>query len=85
MVDIGHVPTFGVHGNCRPERCSYTVLPIISDHIDSETTVWSDMWAAYNGVGTLPGVLRHETVNHSMQFFTGVHTNAIETYWNRYP
>ena len=45
------------------------------------------MWAANNGVSALPGVASHETVSHSIQFInpvSGVHTNTIESYWNRY-
>ena len=34
------------------------------------------MWAAYNGVGVLPGVLRNDTVNHSIQFINPVTAGA---------
>ena len=47
--------------------------------------VYSDEWHAYNQVGSIPG-LDHRTVNHSLFFVnpvTGVHTQTIESYWNR--
>jgi len=85
MVDISHVPALG-YMKIVDQRDAATLLPIISNHIVPGTTVWSDMWAAYNSIATLPGVSAHETVNHSIQFVnpaTGVHTNTIEAYWNR--
>ena len=75
MVDAGHIPALG-YMEVVDQRDASTLLPIIRDHILPGTTIWSDMWAAYNRVSTLPGVSDHETVNHS--------TNAIEAYWNRY-
>ena len=86
MVDAGHIPALG-YMEVVDQRDASTLLPIIRDHILPGTTIWSDMWAAYNRVSTLPGVSDHETVNHSIQFVnprSGVHTNAIEAYWNRY-
>ena len=46
---------------------------------------YSDQWAAYNRVGNIVG-LEHHTVNHTLHFVdpvTGVHTQNIESYWNR--
>lgn len=85
MVDASHIPSLG-YMEIVDQRDAATLLPIIRDHVQPGTTIWSDMWAAYNGVSTLPGVTSHETVNHSIQFVNpvnGVHTNAIESYWNR--
>ena len=66
-------------------RDAATLLPIIQAHVQPGTVIWSDSWAAYNGVAQLPGIQNHSTVNHSMEFTTptGVHTNHIESYWNR--
>ena len=86
MVDTGHIPALG-YMEVVDQRDASTLLPIIRNHILPGTIIWSDMWAAYNGVSALPGVSSHETVNHSIQFVnprSGAHTNAIEAYWNRY-
>ena len=69
-----------------PRGDATTLLPIINRHIAPGTTVWSDQWAAYNSVASLSNVNRHTTVNHSIEFVntvTGVHTQNIESYWNR--
>ena len=85
MVDVTYIPAIG-YMEIVDQRDAATLLPIIQQHINPGTTVWSDMWAAYNGVAALPGVAAHQTVNHSIQFLnpvTGTHTNTIESYWNR--
>ena len=68
-----------------PRRDAATLLPIIQQHVVNGTTVWSDEWAAYNNVATLPNVVNHDTVNHSVEFVapSGVHTQNIESYWDR--
>ena len=68
------------------KRDAATLLPIISSHVADGTIIFSDQWAAYNHVRGLPNVSAHETVNHSVNFvdpMTGVHTQNIESYWNR--
>ena len=81
MVDTSHTPALGVM-EVVPRRDAATLLPIIVQHVKPGTEVWSDEWAAYNGVSTLPGVSAHRTVNHSLHFkdpVTGVHTEHIGT------
>jgi len=41
--------------------------------------VLSDEWAAYSNVSSLPNMSQHDTVNPN----TGVHTQNVESYWNR--
>ena len=86
MVDTSQVPALG-YMEIVDQRDAATLLPIIRDHVLPGTTIWSDMWAAYNGIRALPGVAGHDRVNHSIQFVnpvSGAHTNMIESYWHRY-
>jgi transposase-like protein len=66
-----------------PRRDALTLIPVIQRMVLPGTTIWSDEWAAYNG---LPGVgYPHQTVNHSQRFVdpvTGCQTNNIEARWN---
>ncbi|XP_065650302.1 uncharacterized protein LOC136078459 [Hydra vulgaris] len=65
-------------------RYAATLIPIIHKWILPGTTIWSDMWAAYNG---LQGPLyQHGTVNHTYNFVdpqTAVTANHVEAMWCR--
>ena len=84
LCDISTKPALG-YMEIVPARDAATLLPIIQDHVHPGTIIWSDCWAAYSGVGALPSVQGHSTVNHSIEFVapSGTHTNHIESYWNR--
>ena len=71
MVDTFTTPALG-YMEIVPNRSENTLLPIIRDHCHS--------------VGMLVPVASHDSVNHSIEFVdpsTGVHTQNIESYWNR--
>ena len=85
MVDTSVTPSLG-YMEVVPDRTAQTLLPIIRNHVHQGTEIWSDQWRAYSQVSTISGVSSHQTVNHSLHFKdpqTGVHTNNIESYWNR--
>ena len=84
MCDTSVSPALG-YMEVVQSRNAATLLPIISAHVNPGTIIQSDEWAAYNGVSNLAPVSAHHTVNHSITFVSpsGVHTNHIESYWNR--
>ena len=85
MVDTSATPALGIV-RAVPDRSAATLLPIIQQYVAPGTIVWSDEWAAYNTVSSLPNVAQHDTVNYSIEFVnptTGVHTQNVESYWNR--
>ena len=82
MVDMSYSPALG-YMEIVHRRDAATLLPIINSHIAPGTEVWSDEWTACHGVGTLPNVSQHRTVNQSVNFvnpMTGVHTNHTKSY-----
>ena len=87
MVDTTQVPAIG-YMEIVSSRDAATLFPIVQAHIRLGTIIWSDRWAVYNAISsTIAGIGGHQTVNHSLHFkdpATGVHTNTIESYWNRY-
>ena len=85
MADTSHTPALGFM-QVVDSRDAATLLPIIAAHVVPGTEVHSDLWRAYNGVSSLPGIAGHSTVNHSLHFVdpvTGTHTQNIESYWSR--
>ena len=70
MVDTSTRPAVG-YMELVSDRTAATLMSNITAHVTPGTEIWSDQWAAYHNVGTIPGVTAHHTVNHSVQFVTG--------------
>lgn len=67
-----------------PNRSAAILMEKIEDFILPGTTIHTDEWAAYNGIGTSRNGYIHRTVCHKRNFvdpLTGVHTQNIEGYW----
>ena len=66
------------------DRSAQTLLPIIQENCLPGTTIYSDGWAAYNGITSLG--FQHEVVMHQHEFIvagTDIHTNNVENFWKR--
>ena len=61
MADTPQTPAIG-YMELVPQRDATTLLPVIQQHVFPGTTIWSDQWATYNNVGSLPGVAGHGVV-----------------------
>ena len=84
IVDTSTTPSLG-YMEIVESRNAHTLLPIIRKVVYPQTIVHSDQWKAYYNIEKELG-LSHYTVNHSLNFVdktTGVHTQAIESYWNK--
>ena len=79
MVDTSQSPALGVMVMV-PDRSAQTLPPIMQRHLRSETTVYSDSWAAHRDVQQVRAVVQHLMVNHSLNFVqpvTGVQTQNV--------
>ena len=66
-----------------PDRRAQTLIPIIERVVRHGSIIHSDQWAAYRQLSANVNYT-YATVNHSVNFVdpvTGVHTQAIESYW----
>lgn len=65
------------------KRDKQTLVPLIQQYVAEGSDIWTDKWAAYQGLDKLGYI--HHTVNHSKEFKSadGTCTNGVEGYWSR--
>ena len=67
MVDISSRPAVE-YMELVSDRTAATLMAVINARVAPGSEIWSDQWASYHNVRTIPGVTPHRTVNHSVQF-----------------
>lgn len=65
------------------DRTVKTLYPIIAEHIEVGSMIYTDEHRAYQSLGT--SGYKHEAVNHSAKEYArgNCHTNSIESLWSR--
>ncbi|MFY9674966.1 MAG: IS1595 family transposase [Terriglobales bacterium] len=61
-----------------------TVRGIIEEKVLPKSTIFTDEYSAYDGLGTLVQNYNHRRINHSAKVYVmgDVHTNTIEGFWS---
>jgi transposase-like protein len=72
------------HGEVRaqvvPNVRKKTLAPIISEHVESSSTVYTDQLRSYQG---LEDDYVHHVINHAEKYVDGrIHTNGAENFWS---
>lgn len=83
MVDTSFSPSRGVM-QVVENRSRDILIPIIQSHVRPQSIIYSDEWSAYANLSDYDYI--HGTVCHKYHFKnpeTGVHTQYVESYWNR--
>ena len=81
------IPVFGilkrngkVYTQIVPNSKMKTLLPIIQNRVDINSTVYTDKFKAYDGL--VFNGYKHYRINHSKEFARGHnHINGIESFW----
>ena len=85
IVDCSTKPAMG-YMEIVERRDAATLLPIIKKVVREGSVIHSDEWKAYCKIAESENY-NHNTVNHTLHFVdpnTGVHTQNIESYWNKH-
>ena len=65
-----------------PNARTETLMPIIEEHVEPDSIVYTDTFCAYNALDV--SEFHHHRINHSKLFAKqGNHINGIENFWNQ--
>ena len=71
-------------GEIEEKRNKETLVPLILKYIKPGTTIYSDAWGAYRGLGEINNYT-HKVINHNQYFVdpedSTIHTQNIERLW----
>jgi transposase-like protein len=71
----GHVRTQVI-----PNRHKETLQPIVKEHVQAGTALYTDELWGYHG---LASEFRHQVVDHAVRYVDGkIHTNGMENFWS---
>ncbi len=63
-----------------PDRRGKTVQPIVKEHVQAGTALYSDEMLGYDG---LDSEYKHQVIDHAIAYVNGkIHTNGLENFWS---
>jgi transposase-like protein len=69
-----------VHTQVIPDRMKITLQPIVREHVEAGSNLFTDEMGGYKG---LSADYIHEIIDHAVKYVNGrVHTNGIENFWS---
>lgn len=83
MVERGGKIVLRVLGRSEKSKTKKTIYPILKQHINSSSILYTDQWNLYDD--TIDLFEDHKTVNHNEGYVIGmVHTNSVENVWKHF-
>jgi transposase len=66
------------------ELSAQKLLGMIREHVIPESTIYTDEYVPYSGIGKMPEGYQHKRIHHSSKVYVigDIHTNSIEGFWS---
>jgi transposase-like protein len=69
-----------VHTEVIPDRQKHTLQPIVRQHVEGGSALYTDEMGGYKGLGK---DYVHQIIDHAIEYVNGrVHTNGMENFWS---